>query len=39
MIRTGKVVGGGSGTLEVCFERPEMCAQCGSKGTPPSATS
>ncbi len=29
MIRTGKVVGGGSGTLEVCFERPEMCAQCG----------
>ena len=29
MVRTGKVVGTGNGMLEVCFERPEMCAQCG----------
>ena len=29
MVRTGKVVDAGSGTIDVCFERPEMCAQCG----------
>ncbi len=29
MVRTGKVVGTSGKTLEVCFERPEMCAQCG----------
>ena len=29
MIRTGKVVGIQGNSLEVCFERPEMCAKCG----------
>ncbi len=29
MVRTGKVVDAHDGTLDVCFERPEMCAQCG----------
>ena len=29
MVRTGKVVSSSGNTLEVCFERPEMCAQCG----------
>ena len=29
MVRTGKVVGVSENALEVCFERPEMCAKCG----------
>ena len=29
MVRTGKVVGISGKAIEVCFERPEMCAQCG----------
>lgn len=29
MVRTGKVVGTDGKTIDVCFERPEMCAQCG----------
>ena len=29
MVRTGKVVGTDGKMLEVCFERPEMCAKCG----------
>ena len=29
MIRTGKVVSGGNGRVEVCFDRPEACARCG----------
>ena len=29
MVRTGRVIGTQDGVLEVCFERPEMCAQCG----------
>ena len=29
MVRTGKVVGTDGKTLDVCFERPEMCAKCG----------
>lgn len=28
MIRTGKVVSGGGGRVEVCFDRPEACARC-----------
>ena len=29
MVRSGRVVSAGDGTMEVCFQRPEMCAQCG----------
>ena len=29
MVRTGKVVGTNGSVLDVCFERPEMCAHCG----------
>ena len=29
MVRTGKVVDASLDTIEVCFERPEMCARCG----------
>ena len=29
LVRTGKVVSAGPDAIEVCFERPEMCAQCG----------
>ena len=29
MLRTGKVVQKNGEDLEVCFERPEMCAHCG----------
>ena len=29
MLRTGRVVSAKDGILEVCFERPEMCAHCG----------
>ena len=29
MIRTGRVVASSNGILQICFERPEMCAQCG----------
>ena len=29
MVRTGRVVSAQDGKLEVCFERPEMCAHCG----------
>ena len=29
MLRTGRVVNAKDGILEVCFERPEMCAHCG----------
>ena len=29
MVRTGKVVGTDGKTIDVCFERPEMCAKCG----------
>ena len=29
MVRSGRVVSAGNGTVEVCFQRPEMCAQCG----------
>ncbi len=32
MIRTGKVVSSSKGMLQVCFERPEMCAKCGQCG-------
>lgn len=29
MLRTGKVIGGENGEIEVSFERPEACAHCG----------
>ena len=29
MVRSGKVIGVQDGSLEICFQRPEMCAQCG----------
>ena len=29
MVRTGRVVSAKDGMMEVCFERPEMCAHCG----------
>ncbi len=32
MIRTGKVVSSSKGMMQVCFERPEMCAKCGQCG-------
>ena len=32
MLRSGKVVAGENGVLEVCFERPEACAHCGACG-------
>ncbi len=32
VLRSGKVVAGENGVLEVCFERPEACAHCGACG-------
>ena len=29
MVRTGKVIAAEGNRLQVCFERPEMCAHCG----------
>ena len=35
MLRTGRVASAKDGVLEVCFERPEMCAHCnGCAGQP-----